>query len=254
MYKLFITIILAVFLMSGCGGQMSPVISSPEQQRPGLATKWGETRTSRVKNVLFTRANPDMPTATAILYYNDAQGIQAMTGVSPYYYQTRLATRSPVGQADFVSFWIASVEGIPLKEVTVGEQKYVIGQADQRYAIQVHNHTHNSLEAVLSVDGLDVLDGEAASFAKSGYVIAPYSTLQVEGFRQSMDHVAAFRFGSVAQSYANRKQGDTSNVGVIGLAIFHEQGTYPFSKWRSDDIQQRKAADPFPGRFATPPD
>ncbi len=42
-----------------------------------------------------------------------------------------------------------------------------------------------------------------------------------------MDEVAAFRFGSVKNSYAGKK-GDDRNVGVIGVAVFEERGaTFP---------------------------
>jgi hypothetical protein len=64
--------------------------------------------------------------------------------------------------------------------------------------------------------------------------------------------VAAFRFGSVKSSYAEQKHGDSRNVGVIGVALFNEQGTNP-SSWPIGDSGQRLNADPFPGRFATPP-
>ena len=106
------------------------------------------------------------------------------------------------------------------------------------------------LEVVLSVDGLDVIDGRTASFGKRGYVIEPHRQLVVEGFRQSTDAVAAFRFGPVRESYANQKYGDTRNVGVIGIAIFNERGTNP---WTDREVEKRLKADPFPGRFATPP-
>jgi hypothetical protein len=115
------------------------------------------------------------------------------------------------------------------------------------------NYGKQRLEAVLSVDGLDVLDGKPAGYGKRGYIIEAGATLRVDGFRQSLSNVAAFRFGAVADSYAARKHGDTRNVGVIGVALFHEYGSQPFVQ--DKEIQQRQQADPFPGNreFATPP-
>ncbi|MGI8436442.1 MAG: hypothetical protein ACR2NX_05995 [Chthoniobacterales bacterium] len=72
---------------------------------------------------------------------------------------------------------------------------------------------------------------------------------RVDGFRQSTEAVAAFRFGSVNESYANQKYGDSRNIGVIGLAIFNEYGTTPLD----EEARRRLRANPFPGRFATPP-
>ena len=64
--------------------------------------------------------------------------------------------------------------------------------------------------------------------AKRGYLVDPHGELEIDGFRQSMETVAAFRFGSVRGSYADQKHGDTRNVGVIGVALFNERGTNPF--------------------------
>jgi hypothetical protein len=75
----------------------------------------------------------------------------------------------------------------------------------------------------MSVDGLDVIDGETADFVgKRGYVIPAGGELRLEGWRVSTAEVAAFRFSSVRSSYAGRK-GQPRNVGVIGVAIFRER-------------------------------
>jgi hypothetical protein len=131
---------------------------------------------------------------------------------------------------------------------------YVIGESGRRYTLSVRNLTDSRLEIVLSVDGLDVIDGRPASVEKPGYVVGPGGRLEVDGFRRSLDSVAAFRFGSVRDSYANRRYGDTRNVGVIGAAVFHERGDDPF-RWSGREIRRRQRADPFPGdsRFAQPP-
>lgn len=104
-----------------------------------------------------------------------------------------------------------------------GGRFYVLGQVGQRYSIRVKNPTARRVEASLSVDGLDVIDGKAADFrAKRGYVVPAYGELKVDGFRVSTSHVATFRFSSVSNSYAGRK-GVARNVGVIGVAIFEER-------------------------------
>jgi hypothetical protein len=100
---------------------------------------------------------------------------------------------------------------------------YVLGQQGQRYSIRVKNPTARRVEAVVSVDGLDVIDGKSADFkSKRGYVVPAYGELKIDGFRVSTSHVAAFRFSSVRNSYAGRK-GKARNVGVIGVAIFEEK-------------------------------
>ena len=51
----------------------------PPQDRPGLGTKWGETRISRVASAAFDRASK-RPLAVAAINYNNAAGIRAMAG------------------------------------------------------------------------------------------------------------------------------------------------------------------------------
>lgn len=100
---------------------------------------------------------------------------------------------------------------------------YVLGKAGTRYSVRVRNPTNRRVEAVISVDGLDVIDGQSADFVrKRGYVVPPRGTLKVDGFRVSTSHVAAFRFSSVSNSYAARK-GKARNVGVVGVAFFAEK-------------------------------
>lgn len=99
---------------------------------------------------------------------------------------------------------------------------YVHGGAGGRYVIRVSNPTAQRIEAVVSVDGLDVIDGESGDLRKRGYVIQPYGTLDIEGWRTSLSDVASFRFSSVGGSYAGKK-GKARNVGVIAVALFAEQ-------------------------------
>lgn len=135
---------------------------------------------------------------------------------------------------------------------------YVLGSAGQRYTLRVGNPTPRRIEAVVSVDGLDVIDGEPADLRKRGYVVPPYGEVRVEGFRVSTDQVAAFRFSSVRSSYAGRK-GKARNVGVIGVAIFEEQTEpqivlpsppprppVPYGRYRGDVGSARGEAAPAP--------
>lgn len=99
---------------------------------------------------------------------------------------------------------------------------YVLGAVGQRYTIRVSNPTNRRVEALVSVDGLDVIDGKSADLRKRGYVVPPGGELRIDGFRVSTQQVATFRFSSVSSSYAGRK-GKARNVGVIGVAVFEEQ-------------------------------
>jgi len=99
---------------------------------------------------------------------------------------------------------------------------YVHGAAGQRYTIRISNPTAQRVEAVVSVDGLDVVDGENGDLGKRGYVVPAYGEVRVDGWRTSLADVAAFRFSAVKGSYAGKK-GKARNVGVVAVAIFAEQ-------------------------------
>ena len=58
--------------------------------------------------------------------------------------------------------------------------------------------------AVTSVDGVNVITGKTASTLSSGYVLDPWNTVEIDGWRKSMDEVAAFYFTALPDSYAAR--------------------------------------------------
>lgn len=236
---------------SGHGPLPSTSIASvpkPEPRRPGLGTGWGEDRTSRVNYTSFQRGSKSQPRATGRLYYNDDDGAQAMASQNGFSW----GNSGPVTLAgSMVSVGLQSSRGRWLKSFSSGGDRFFVGDAGDRYQISIRNRTRGRLEIVVSVDGLDVMDGKSASPSKRGYIIAPGAELKVEGFRQSEHQVAAFRFSSVDSSYSAKKHGSTRNVGVIGVAVFSENGRDP---WQAEDTALRRNANPFPGsRFATAP-
>jgi len=109
-----------------------------------------------------------------------------------------------------------------LSTFSQGGRTYVLGELGQRYQLHIVNPTGSRIEAVVSVDGLDAVDGKPASTDKRGYVVPAYGDVTIDGWRTSFDTVAAFRFSSVGESYAARTDHDR-NVGVIGAAFFRER-------------------------------
>lgn len=221
--------------------------ASAPTDRPGLGTKWGETRGSPITIVPFERADWAHPLASASIYYNDAEGVRAMAGAAAWERSWPILP-SPV--SSLVQVGLKDQSGRFLPGLVIGDRWFVVGEEGRRYSIAIRNRSEWRLEAVLSVDGLDVLDGHAASLRKRGYILGPHRQLIVEGFRQSTESVAAFRFGPVRESYANKRYHKTANVGVIGIAIFNERGTNP---WTGREVEKRLKAQPFPRAFATPP-
>jgi hypothetical protein len=219
-------------------------------ERAGLGTTWGETRASRVHLVSFERDDSERPLAVANVTYDDPEGIRTMSREAGLF-------DGPGGGAALAGgalrVRLVDAWGVPLPVLARGARQYVEGREGQRYAIEIENRGPVRVEAVATVDGLDVFDGRPGALDKRGYVLEPWSTFRIDGFRQNLGEVAAFRFGAVSESYAAQK-GDDRNVGVIGVAFFGERGAPPAS-WLGPDPEtaRRLGADPFPGRFAEPP-
>lgn len=224
-------------------GDAEAIAEHGVEERPGLGTRFGEERYSSVQKRRFERSST-RPFAQVALHYNSLAGIERQS----WYRGTSLHELRAQTRRGGLSVTLLDERGRILRGGTGGGRTYVVGQDGQRYVMQIRNDTGGTYEVVSSVDGLDVIDGEIANLGKRGYIIRPYSTLTIDGFRTSHTTVAAFRFGAVSESYAARTSGDR-NVGVIGFAFFAERG----SRWTNDEIRRRETANPFPGEFARPP-
>jgi hypothetical protein len=227
----------------------SPHWTAPEptpSERPGLATQWGETRESHVHDVDFLRGDPERPFAVAQIFYNDRAGVRALAayhGDTPRPLSLRVANGA-------ITVSIRNAYGDPLPGLRAGDRTYVTGQEGERYTIAITNGTARRFEAVATVDGLDVINGQRGTVGNRGYILMPWQSLEIDGFRQSADAVAAFRFSKVNDSYAAQR-GDARNVGVIGVAFFAERG----DDWSREELRTRDTANPFPndGRYAPRP-
>lgn len=244
---------------AGCGerGGGAPIASpthggawesrAPEPapaERPGLGTAFGEARDSPAIEVDFVRATA-RPFAVARVFYDDRAGVEARAAYAggPRFSDVPAARGA-------ITFSLRDEDGEPLEAVRAGGRLYVVGEEGRRYSIVIANHTSARFEAVATVDGRDVISGRSGSFDNEGYVVAAWSTLEIDGFRRNLDEVAAFRFSPVSDSYAAARD-DDRDVGVIGIAFFSERGdAFPL-----DELRRRDTARPFPGesRFAQPP-
>lgn len=101
-------------------------------------------------------------------------------------------------------------------------QRYVAGSPGHEYELRLRNAGGGRVLAVASVDGVNVITGQTASPGQSGYVLGPYQSLGIAGWRKSLDETAAFYFTEHRNSYAART-GRPFDVGVIGVALFRER-------------------------------
>jgi len=125
---------------------------------------------------------------------------------------------------------------------------WVVGTPGQEYSLRVCNRTGARALAVMSVDGVNIVTGDTASPAQSGYALGAYECADIGGWRKSLSHTAAFYFTELPDAYAART-GRPENVGVIGVAVFPERAppvvAREFSgKLLSDPRREAQAAQP----------
>ena len=99
---------------------------------------------------------------------------------------------------------------------------WIAGIPGHRYAVRLANTTGERVLVVLSVDGVNAVTGETAAPSQAGYVLAPWQSTEIAGWRKSLDDIAQFYFTDLPDSYAART-GRPDNVGVIGIAVFRER-------------------------------
>ncbi|HZH43329.1 MAG TPA: hypothetical protein VEY50_04535 [Lysobacter sp.] len=112
-----------------------------------------------------------------------------------------------------------------LPEYRHRSRSWIAGQPGHRYAVRLTNRSDRRVLVVLSVDGVNAVTGQTAHPSQAGYVLAPWQSTEVSGWRKSYDDVAQFVFTDLPDSYAART-GRADHVGVIGIAVFEER-VYP---------------------------
>jgi hypothetical protein len=152
-------------------------------------------------------------------------------------------------QQSLVSVQIEAPDGSDFPSFRSGGEVWIAGSEGQRYNLRLQNHSPERVEIVVTVDGRDVISGRLGDYVKQrGYVLDPFDVLIIEGYRQSLDSVAAFRFADLADSYSARL-GSPIHVGLIGVAAFAERSP---ARLRQQPLAPVEG-DAFPGEDAVAP-
>lgn len=148
---------------------------------------------------------------------------------------TRPPVRSGLVQLDVYD----RTSGSPLAVHAKDGRRYVVGTPGHEYALRIRNTTGARVLVVTSVDGVNVVSGETAAPSQSGYVLEPWGSVEIIGWRKSLERTAAFYFTEHRNSYAART-GRPYDVGVIGVAVFWERA--PLVSRRDGAIARGQAA------------
>jgi hypothetical protein len=141
--------------------------------------------------------------------------------------------------------------GNTLPTYTQYGKRYVPGEPGHRYALRLSNHTGQRVMVVLSVDGVNAVTGETAGANQNGYVLDPWQTTEIAGWRKSYSDIAQFVFTAIDDSYASRT-GRPDNVGVIGMAVFRERQPEPVYQqpMYAPPVAERKDEGSYDRRYA----
>ncbi len=99
---------------------------------------------------------------------------------------------------------------------------YVAGKPGNEYQVNIRNNQGGEVLGVIAVDGVNAVSGETANWSQTGYILSPYTSFGVKGWRKNLQRTAAFFFTELESSYAART-GRPDHVGVIGVAVFRKK-------------------------------
>lgn len=123
------------------------------------------------------------------------------------------------------------VEGrpAPLYRAPDGSDRfYLQASPHARYALRLSSRTHERLGVRITVDGLNVIsgareDGPRAWNPGRMYVLGPWDSLDVRGWRASLEEVRQFTFVDEERSYAARSGKADARMGWIEVAVYRER-------------------------------
>lgn len=116
------------------------------------------------------------------------------------------------------------VNNRPVKQYKHNKKVYIEGRKDSEYSILVKNDNNVPVYAIVSVDGLSVIDGSPASENSVGFLIKKKSSITVLGWMISEKEVAKFTFSEKKAAYTEQtNKKNAPNIGVIGCIIIAEK-------------------------------
>ena len=126
------------------------------------------------------------------------------------------------------------VNGKKTREYSHEGKVFIESKNGTEFEIDLKNHYGSRVMAIVSVDGVDVINGKPATNESSGYIIGGNDAIRVKGFRKDNDTVGAFKFTSKENSYAEGT-GEGGNEGVISVRFFEEKRIERQLLWEDHD-------------------
>jgi hypothetical protein len=104
-------------------------------------------------------------------------------------------------------------------------RRYFEASHGREYSVALRNVTGQRVAVLVAVDGLNVISGKRSSLGggESMYVLDPYGSTTIRGWRTSLDDVRRFVFVDEERSYATRSGQANGDLGWIRVVAFRER-------------------------------
>jgi hypothetical protein len=103
---------------------------------------------------------------------------------------------------------------------------YLEARTGSRYAVALANRSAERVGVVLTVDGLNAISGARDTARGRMYVLDPWQSTSVQGWRTSLQDVRQFTFVDERRSYAARTGQVNGKMGWIEIAVYRERQPY----------------------------
>jgi len=113
--------------------------------------------------------------------------------------------------------------GRVLRQIDHQGRRYLVAPATGAYIIRLTNTSDRRQLAIVTVDGVNIVNNAEGSARGNGYVLRPGQTTEIPGWRRDNNEVAAFEFGAKSDSYTSQTGRGDQNNGAIGLAVYNER-------------------------------
>lgn len=114
------------------------------------------------------------------------------------------------------------------------DKSYFQAFRGRSYSLVVTNQTNERVGVLIAVDGLNVVNGQRTGLDnhEAMYVLDPYESANIQGWRTSLRDVRRFVFVDEERSYASRTDQANGDMGWIRVLSFREQPQR--ITWRDD--------------------
>ena len=135
---------------------------------------------------------------------------------------------------------------------------YFQASKGRNYGIRLTNQTGERVGVLLTVDGLNVINGNLSSQSRHEpmYVLDPWESTVIQGWRTSLNEVRRFVFVDEQRSYAERTGQGNGDLGWLRVTTFRENGAWqrfkPQVRRELDEFKQNSDGQRAP-ESATPP-